>query len=80
MAEKLNLKDIKVLSPKTGMLTKLVTFAPTTHIEKLQEALFAVGGGNIGNYSSCSFRIRERNFQSRRRLPSVLWRNRRNTL
>lgn len=55
MAEKLNLKDIKVLSPKTGMLTKLVTFAPTTHIEKLQEALFAVGGGNIGNYSSCSF-------------------------
>lgn len=55
MAQKLNLKDAKVLSPKMAMLTKLVTFAPTAYIEKIQEALFAVGGGCIGNYSSCSF-------------------------
>ncbi len=42
------------------MLTKLVTFAPTTHIEKLQEALFAVGGGvTLVITVHAVFRIRE---------------------
>jgi dinuclear metal center YbgI/SA1388 family protein len=36
---------------------KLVTFVPASAIEKVSTALFAAGAGNIGNYSSCSFRI-----------------------
>ena len=36
-------------------LLKLVTFVPTTHLEKVRKALSEVGAGAIGNYDSCSF-------------------------
>ncbi len=35
--------------------TKLVVFVPRTHVEKVRDALFAVGAGKIGRYDSCSF-------------------------
>ena len=55
IADKLNLQNRKILAPKTGILQKLAVFVPHAHKQKLMEALFAAGAGNIGNYSECSF-------------------------
>jgi dinuclear metal center YbgI/SA1388 family protein len=58
MAEKLGLKDIKVLKPSTGNLFKLVTFVPHDHIEKVRTAIFEAGSGTIGKYDCCSYNIK----------------------
>ncbi len=55
IAEKLGLKNIKVLAPKSNLLKKLVTYVPTEQKEEVLSALFEAGAGNIGNYSECSF-------------------------
>jgi dinuclear metal center YbgI/SA1388 family protein len=55
IADKLGLKNIKILSPKNGLLKKLITFCPVKHLEILRTALFEAGAGHIGNYDSCSF-------------------------
>lgn len=34
---------------------KIVVFVPLTHVDKVREAIGKAGGGNIGNYSHCSF-------------------------
>jgi dinuclear metal center YbgI/SA1388 family protein len=56
-AEKLNLKNIQKLQPKTNLLRKLVCFCPLSHAETVKNALFEAGAGHIGNYDSCSFNI-----------------------
>ncbi len=55
MAEKLDLKDIKVLSPLEHKLLKLVTYVPVSHLDKVRDALFNAGAGVIGNYDQCGF-------------------------
>jgi dinuclear metal center YbgI/SA1388 family protein len=55
IADKLNLINKKILSPKQNLLMKLYTFVPVEHAEKVRSALFNAGGGNIGNYSEASF-------------------------
>ncbi len=55
IAEMLGLQNIQILSPKKNLLQKLAVFVPTENAEKLKDALFAAGAGNIGNYSECSF-------------------------
>jgi dinuclear metal center YbgI/SA1388 family protein len=55
MAEKLNLKGIKVLSPLKNRLLKLVTYIPESSLEKVREALFEAGAGVTGNYDKCGF-------------------------
>ena len=55
MAEKLDLKDIKVLSPLEKSLLKLVTYIPEAHLDKVKNALFEAGAGVIGNYDNCGF-------------------------
>ena len=55
LAQQIGLKNLKILSPKSGLLRKLVAFCPTKHAEKVRNAMFEAGAGNIGNYSSCSF-------------------------
>ncbi|MEZ5053826.1 MAG: Nif3-like dinuclear metal center hexameric protein [Chitinophagales bacterium] len=55
IADSLGLKNRKILAPKNGLLKKLFTYVPTIHKEKLLNALFAAGAGNISNYSECSF-------------------------
>lgn len=57
LAQKLGLKDIKILVPKENMLYKVVTFVPESHAEKVREAMFAADAGHIGNYDSCSYNI-----------------------
>lgn len=55
LASKIGLNKLKILAPKAGLLSKLVTYVPEKHHQKLLEALFKAGCGNIGNYSHCSF-------------------------
>jgi len=55
IAEKLGLNSIRILLPKTDTLSKLCTYAPLDVVEKVREALFAAGAGNIGKYKECSF-------------------------
>jgi dinuclear metal center YbgI/SA1388 family protein len=57
MADKLGLKNRKILSPKEGMLKKLFTFVPVEQVEQVRAALFEAGAGDIGNYNECSFGV-----------------------
>ncbi len=56
IAEKLGLKNIKILAPKNQTLQKLTIFVPLDHTQKLLNALANAGAGQIGNYKNCSFR------------------------
>jgi dinuclear metal center YbgI/SA1388 family protein len=51
----LGLQNISVLLSKENSLKKLFTFTPFDKAEQVRDALFAAGGGHIGNYSECSF-------------------------
>jgi dinuclear metal center YbgI/SA1388 family protein len=51
----IGLQNKKILSPVGEDLKKLVTFVPSSHAEKVREAIFKAGAGSIGNYDSCSF-------------------------
>ena len=55
IARLLGLEKISILSPKEGTLKKLFTFAPHDKAEEVRNAIFRAGGGQIGNYSECSF-------------------------
>jgi dinuclear metal center YbgI/SA1388 family protein len=55
IADKLVLVNQHILLPKKGLLKKLVTFVPASHLEIVREGLFTAGAGNIGNYDKCSF-------------------------
>jgi dinuclear metal center YbgI/SA1388 family protein len=55
ICEVIGLENIHILSPKQGLLKKLVTYVPTSHADQVRNALFHAGAGNIGNYSECSF-------------------------
>ena len=58
IAEKIGLKNLKVLEPKENNLVKLVTFVPYAQADAVREALFAAGCGNIGDYDSCSYNLK----------------------
>jgi len=51
----LGLKNTKVLIPKQNFIRKLVTYTIPENAEKVRNALFDAGAGNIGNYEDCSF-------------------------
>jgi dinuclear metal center YbgI/SA1388 family protein len=55
IAERIGLKNIRILAPKTGLLRKLVTFVPVEQTAGVRKALFAAGAGRIGKYEECSF-------------------------
>lgn len=55
LAERLGLKNTKILLPKNEGLRKIVCFCPTEQLEKVQSAMFDAGAGHIGNYDSCSY-------------------------
>lgn len=46
-----------ILEPGRVGLQKVVTFCPKDSVEKVSESMFNAGGGHIGNYDRCSFRI-----------------------
>lgn len=55
ICQTLGLQNCRVLSPKQGLLKKLVTYVPVNHAEQVRNALFVAGAGHTGNYSDCSF-------------------------
>jgi dinuclear metal center YbgI/SA1388 family protein len=57
IADKLGLVNCTVLSPRENTLRKLFTFVPVQQAEQVRNAMFAAGGGHIGNYSECSFNV-----------------------
>ncbi len=56
IANRIGLKNLRILKPIQGNLSKLTVFVPKDALEKLDEAIFKAGGGQIGNYSECHFR------------------------
>ncbi len=57
IAEKLGLKNIKILSPKENSLLKLAVYVPVSHVVAVRNALFEAGCGTIGNYDCCSYNV-----------------------
>lgn len=55
IADKIGLKNTRILSPKPGRLQKLEFFVPEANLKSVRAAIFNVGGGKIGNYEGCSF-------------------------
>ena len=55
IAGKLGLKNPRVLDPKASVLQKLFTFVPAAELDKVRDALFEAGAGDISRYSECSF-------------------------
>ncbi|MDX2000901.1 MAG: Nif3-like dinuclear metal center hexameric protein [Chitinophagales bacterium] len=57
IAEKLGLRNTRILAPKRGINRKLVTFVPHGDAEKVRQAIFKAGAGHIGNYSETSYNL-----------------------
>ncbi|MCG2461915.1 Nif3-like dinuclear metal center hexameric protein [Flavobacteriaceae bacterium F89] len=57
ICEILCIRNTKILIPQKATIKKLTTYVPREESEKLKEALFSAGAGNIGNYSNCSFSV-----------------------
>jgi dinuclear metal center YbgI/SA1388 family protein len=57
IADKLGLINQQILLPKENQLKKIFTFVPVAHIDKVRDAVFNTGAGQIGNYSECSFNV-----------------------
>lgn len=57
IADKIGLINTKILAPKNSLLTKLFIMVPHTHAQQVRNAIFNAGGGDISNYSNCSFNI-----------------------
>jgi dinuclear metal center YbgI/SA1388 family protein len=55
MATMLGLQGVTILSHKENTLKKLHTFVPADKAAQVRNAIFEAGGGQIGNYSECSF-------------------------
>ncbi|MGD0711598.1 MAG: Nif3-like dinuclear metal center hexameric protein, partial [Bacteroidales bacterium] len=55
--KKIGLINTKILTPRKGILKKLVTFCPVNKADTVRKALFDSGAGHIGNYDSCSYNI-----------------------
>lgn len=55
IADKLELTECAILEPKTNTLKQLHVYVPDTHAGLVRDALFSAGGGQLGNYASCSF-------------------------
>lgn len=55
IGERMGLKNLRILQPKTGVLCKLSVYVPRDAASKLSAALFNAGAGRIGNYEECQF-------------------------
>lgn len=57
LCEKLGIVRTSILRPLEGIMKKLVVFVPVSHADKVREAIFEAGAGQIGNYDFCSFNV-----------------------
>ncbi|WP_435354227.1 Nif3-like dinuclear metal center hexameric protein [Emticicia sp. SJ17W-69] len=56
IAQLLDLQQVKILSPKSQTLMKLIVFVPIDNTQMVVDALHEAGAGMIGNYTHVSFR------------------------
>ncbi|WP_419868249.1 Nif3-like dinuclear metal center hexameric protein [Chryseobacterium sp. CT-SW4] len=54
----LGLKNLHILQPKKNNLKQLTVYVPSDYSEKVKEAVFSAGAGNIGFYDECSFTVK----------------------
>lgn len=54
-AEKLGLKNLRILSPQKNRLSKLVLFVPEDHLGHVLKAMHDAGAGSIGDYAQCAY-------------------------
>ena len=57
ICEKIGILNYRILTAKSSILKKIVTFCPVQSVEKVREAMFNAGAGHIGHYDSCSFNL-----------------------
>jgi dinuclear metal center YbgI/SA1388 family protein len=57
ICERIGLANLTILQPRRDTLSKLVTFIPPDHTDRVLDALYAAGAGQIGNYSNCGFTL-----------------------
>ena len=57
IADKIGLKNLHILAPKSQTLNKLTTFVPQEAAEAVLNALSEAGAGHIGHYKNCSFQV-----------------------
>lgn len=75
LASQLGLRDVEFLESFNSNQIKLVVFVPERFAENVSEALFNAGGGIIGEYINCSFRLKgEGTFQGSAKSNPVLGR------
>jgi dinuclear metal center YbgI/SA1388 family protein len=55
MAEKLGMKNVRVLSPQQGTQRKVVVFVPNEAATQVEKAMCDAGAGRLGNYDNCSY-------------------------
>ncbi|MCL5030150.1 MAG: Nif3-like dinuclear metal center hexameric protein [Bacteroidetes bacterium] len=58
LAKKLKLRKIDFLVHQNSNQFKLAVFVPMNYVDKVADAIFKNGGGQIGEYSNCSFRTK----------------------
>jgi dinuclear metal center YbgI/SA1388 family protein len=58
LAKALGLTNIRFLSPLKDSLVKVTVFVPEAYADRVADAMAKAGAGVIGNYTSCSFRIK----------------------
>lgn len=51
----LGMRTMRILQPKKDTLLKLAVYVLPRDLQAIESAVFAAGGGAIGNYSECSF-------------------------
>ncbi len=56
IGQKLGLNNLEILRPMKDRLKKLATYVPHAHTERVMNAMFEAGAGEIGDYGECSFR------------------------
>jgi len=57
LAKKIKLNNIKFLVNLKSNQYKVIVFVPQKNVEELSHKIFECGGGIIGEYKNCSFRI-----------------------
>ncbi|MBR5638214.1 MAG: Nif3-like dinuclear metal center hexameric protein [Muribaculaceae bacterium] len=57
MAEKLGMKNVRVLDPQQSTQRKIVVFVPTEAVAKVEKAMCDAGAGILGNYDNCTYKM-----------------------
>ncbi len=60
LATLLGVNNPNVLLPGVNKMSKVVTFCPPDHSDRVMAAMSAAGAGHIGNYDMCSFQTEGR--------------------